>query len=257
MKPAFMALKKIHKMRKVYNCNIPWAILIDPTSACNLKCTGCWAAEYGQNLNLSFEEMDNIITQGKELGTHFYIFAGGEPLIRKDDIIKLCEKHHDCAFHAFTTGTLVDEKLCKDMQRVGNFSLAISLEGFEKSNDSRRGGGTFEKVMDAMNLLKEHGLLFGTSICYTSQNYKDVTSDEFYDMLIDKGVKFSWYFHYMPIGKDAWVELLPNAEQREYVYRRIKETRALEGKTNLFNGFQNDGRFTKGCIAGGRELSSY
>lgn len=246
-------LKKIHKMRKVHNCNIPWAILIDPTSACNLKCTGCWAAEYGQNLNLSFEEMDNIITQGKELGTHFYIFAGGEPLIRKDDIIKLCEKHHDCAFHAFTNGTLVDEKLCKDMQRVGNFSLAISLEGFEKSNDSRRGGGTFEKVMDAMNLLKEHGLLFGTSICYTSQNYKDVTSDEFYDMLIDKGVKFSWYFHYMPIGKDAWVELLPNAEQREYVYRRIKETRALEGGKPIFlMDFQNDGRFTKGCIAGGR-----
>ena len=34
------------KMKKKYNCNVPWAILIDPTSACNLKCTGCWAAEY-------------------------------------------------------------------------------------------------------------------------------------------------------------------------------------------------------------------
>ncbi len=28
-------------------CNVPWAILLDPTSACNLHCTGCWAAEYG------------------------------------------------------------------------------------------------------------------------------------------------------------------------------------------------------------------
>ena len=36
-----------------YNCNIPWAILLDPTSACNLHCTGCWAAEYGHTLNLS------------------------------------------------------------------------------------------------------------------------------------------------------------------------------------------------------------
>ena len=25
-------------------CNVPWAILLDPTSACNLHCTGCWAA---------------------------------------------------------------------------------------------------------------------------------------------------------------------------------------------------------------------
>lgn len=34
--------------QKKYNCNIPWAILMDPTSACNLHCTGCWAAEYGK-----------------------------------------------------------------------------------------------------------------------------------------------------------------------------------------------------------------
>lgn len=27
------------KMREKYRCNIPWAILLDPTSACNLHCT--------------------------------------------------------------------------------------------------------------------------------------------------------------------------------------------------------------------------
>lgn len=37
--------------RDKYECNIPWAILLDPTSACNLHCTGCWAAEYGNKLN--------------------------------------------------------------------------------------------------------------------------------------------------------------------------------------------------------------
>ena len=26
-----------------HHCNVPWAILMDPTSACNLHCTGCWA----------------------------------------------------------------------------------------------------------------------------------------------------------------------------------------------------------------------
>ncbi|MCI1723453.1 MAG: hypothetical protein LKM41_11815 [Lachnospiraceae bacterium] len=35
------------KNAEKYGCNIPWLILMDPTSACNLKCTGCWAAEYG------------------------------------------------------------------------------------------------------------------------------------------------------------------------------------------------------------------
>ena len=51
--------------RKKEGCNIPWAILLDPTSACNLRCTGCWAAEYGHDQSLSLETIDSIIRQGK------------------------------------------------------------------------------------------------------------------------------------------------------------------------------------------------
>ena len=52
---------KQQELKEKYNCNIPWTILLDPTSACNLHCTGCWAAEYGNKLNLSFDEIDDII----------------------------------------------------------------------------------------------------------------------------------------------------------------------------------------------------
>ncbi len=162
--------KVMHEAREKYQCNVPWLILMDPTSACNLKCTGCWAAEYGHLLNLSFEDMDRVITQGKELGIYLYMLTGGEPLVRKKDIIRLCEKHNDCEFHAFTNGTLVDEEFCNEMERVGNLTLSISLEGYEKVNDGRRGKGVYEKVMHAMDLLKAHGQIFGTSICYTRAN---------------------------------------------------------------------------------------
>ena len=136
---AFRGTKIIRKMRKVHDCNIPWLILMDPTSACNLHCTGCWAAEYGHKLNLTFEEMDSVVTQGKELGTYFYMLTGGEPLVRKADLIRLCRKHSDCAFHAFTNGTLIDDAFCLEMQEVGNLSLSLSLEGYEEVNDMRRG----------------------------------------------------------------------------------------------------------------------
>ena len=108
-------------------CNVPWAILLDPTSACNLHCTGCWAAEYGNRLNLSYDDLDSIVTQGKAMGTYMYIFTGGEPLVRKKDIIALCEKHSDCEFLSFTNGTLIDEAFCQEMLRVKNFVPAISL----------------------------------------------------------------------------------------------------------------------------------
>ncbi|NLX01837.1 MAG: 4Fe-4S cluster-binding domain-containing protein, partial [Syntrophomonadaceae bacterium] len=70
------------KMAAKYDCNIPWAILMDPTAACNLKCTGCWAAEYKKSDSMDIKTLDRIIREGKELGIYMYIYSGGEPLIR-------------------------------------------------------------------------------------------------------------------------------------------------------------------------------
>ena len=235
---------------KKYGCNIPWAILLDPTSACNLHCTGCWAAEYGNRLNLSMETIDSIIRQGKELGTYMYIYTGGEPLVRKKDLIKICEMHPDCEFLSFTNATLIDEEFCQEMLRVKNFVPAISLEGFEEANDSRRGQGIYQKVKQAMELLKAHSLPFGISTCYTSRNYADITSEEFFDYMIDSGALFVWFFHYMPVGNSAATELLPTPEQRETVYHRIREFR--NSKAIFSMDFQNDAEYVGGCIAGGR-----
>lgn len=241
---------KQEEMRKKYGCNIPWTILLDPTSACNLHCTGCWAAEYGNKLNLSFDEIDSIITQGKELGVYFYIYTGGEPLVRKNDLIRICEKHSDCVFLCFTNGTLIDEAFADEMLRVGNFVPAISLEGFETATDGRRGDGVYQKVIQAMELLRRKRLFYGISSCYTSANFESITSEEYFDSLIQLGAYFVWYFHYMPVGNDASPILLPTPEQRTETYRRIRKYRAE--KPLFAMDFQNDAEYVGGCIAGGR-----
>nr|WP_326126286.1 radical SAM protein [uncultured Oscillibacter sp.] len=240
---------KQEAMRKKYDCNIPWAILMDPTSACNLHCTGCWAAEYGNKLNLTFEELDGIISQGKELGVYMYIYTGGEPLVRRADLIRLCEKHDDCVFLCFTNATLINEAFADEMLRVGNFIPAISLEGDEAATDSRRGAGTYQKVMRAMRLLRERKLPYGISSCYTSRNWESITSEAYYDSLIEMGAYFIWYFHYMPVGSDAAPELLPTPEQRTAVYHRVRKLRAE--KPLFAMDFQNDAQYVGGCIAGG------
>lgn len=241
---------KQEQNRKKYNCNIPWAILLDPTSACNLHCTGCWAAEYGNRLNLTFDEIDSIVTQGKQLGVYMYIYTGGEPLVRKKDLIAICNKHSDCQFLSFTNGTLIDEEFADEMLRVKNFIPAISLEGFEAATDGRRGNGVFEKATHAMKLLQAKHLPFGISACYTSANIDSIASDAYIDYICGLGARFIWYFHYMPVGNDAAPQLLPNPEQREYMYHRIREIRAT--KPIFAMDFQNDGEYVGGCIAGGR-----
>ena len=249
----FRGFKTSEEMSEKYKCNIPWIVLMDPTSACNMHCTGCWAAEYGHKQNLSFEVMDKVLTEGKELGIHACLFTGGEPLVRKKDIIRLCEKHQDVAFHAFTNGTLIDDDFCKELLRVGNFFVSVSIEGFKEANDGRRGEGHFDAAIRAMELMKSYKIPFGVSICYTSKNYLDVTSDEFLDMLIDKGCYFAWYFHYMPVGMNASTDLLLSPEQRVYMKDRIRWIRDVkEGKELFAIDFQNDGEFCSGCIAGGK-----
>ena len=249
----YIGTSTLRENRDKLKCNIPWIILMDPTSACNLKCKGCWAAEYGHHSNLTLDEMRRIVTEAKALGTHFFMFTGGEPLVRKKDILTVTKENPDCIFLAFTNGTLVDDEFCEELKKSGNFALALSIEGTEETTDFRRGEGVYKKVVDAMALLKKHKCIFGTSICYTSKNYQAVTSDKFYDMEIEAGAKFALYFHYMPIGSDADTSLLLTPEQREHVYRTIrKKRRTRNGKPIFVMDFQNDGEFVGGCIAGGR-----
>ena len=242
--------KKEEELSKKYDCNIPWAILLDPTSACNLHCTGCWAAEYGNKLNLNFDEIDSIITQGKEMGVYFYIYTGGEPLVRKNDLIAICHKHNDCMFLTFTNGTLIDDDFTEAMLEMGNLLPALSVEGFESSTDARRGSGTYHKVVRAMNLLKEKRLPFGISCCYTAQNVDSISSEEYIAQMVEWGAKFVWYFHYMPVGNEAVPELMPSVEQRKYMYHRVREIRASQPIFAM--DFQNDGEYVGGCVAGGR-----
>lgn len=242
--------QKQDKLSEENDCNVPFAILMDPTTACNLKCVGCWSAEYADKLNMSYETLDNIIAQGKALGVHMYVFSGGEPLVRKKDILNLCEKHDDCVFMAFTNGILIDEEFAEGMLKVKNFIPAISIEGFEKETDARRGAGTYKAVINSMELLKRKKLLFGISCCYTGENTDVIGSEEFFDDMIARGAKFAWLFTYIPIGADAVPQLMVTAEQREFMYRRIREFRKT--KALLTMDFWNDGEYTQGCIAGGK-----
>ena len=228
----------------------PWAIVMDPTTACNMHCTGCWAAEYGKSVNLGYETMDKIVTESKAMGTYWYLFTGGEPLVKKDEVLKLCKKHNDCIFVAFTNSTLIDEEFAKAAKEVGNLAFSISVEGTEESTDGRRGKGAYKKVMAAMDLLKREKLLFGFSTCVTSMNAEFVLSEEYYDNMIAKGCKFGWFFNYMPVGTDADTKLLTTPEQRKMMYDRIPAYRRTKPLFTV--DFWNDGRFVDGCIAGGK-----
>jgi MoaA/NifB/PqqE/SkfB family radical SAM enzyme len=246
----FLGVPRQHKMAQELGYSIPWAILIDPTERCNLNCTGCWAGDYQRHEELDFDTLDRVMTEGEELGIYCTIMSGGEPTIRKKDIIKLAEKHSSQLILLFTNGTLVDDEFVAEMKRVGNITLAFSIEGFEESTDARRGKGVFNKVMAAMDRMRKAGLVFGVSVTYTKNNIEELASEEFVDMLVDKGAAYAWYFTYIPVGKDVDVDLMATPEQRAYMYEKVLEYRNT--KPIFIMDFWNDGEVSHGCIAGGK-----
>ena len=124
-----------------------------PPATCIARAAG--SPEYGNRLNLTYEEMDKLVTEGEELGIHWYMCTGGEPMCRKNDLLKLVAKHQSSVFHLFTNGTLIDDAFCEEVKKVGNMAFFLSVEGLDDATDSRRGEGVFQRVMNAMDIMKK------------------------------------------------------------------------------------------------------
>ncbi len=235
---------------KQHGFSPPFTLLISPTMQCNLKCSGCYAGRYEQAKGLPTELIDRILGEAREIGCLFIVFSGGEPLTRKDELLGLMEKYNDMYFMFYTNGTLITDSVADELYRLGNGGAIMSLEGFEKATDGRRGRGVYQRVMEAMDRLKSRGVPFGTSLTVTRRNVEELTSDAFFEHLYNKGVMVTWIFLFLPVGKDPDVSIMPTPEQREYLRQRDI---ALRAKYPIFIAdFWNDAPFVGGCIAGGR-----
>jgi MoaA/NifB/PqqE/SkfB family radical SAM enzyme len=227
----------------------PYLIVISPTMRCNLRCLGCYAGEYPREADpLSFEAIDRIVSEGKQMGVYLYTISGGEPFLRPD-LLDLYDKHQDCVFLIYTNGTCIDDRVVDRLQACGNAAPGISLEGWEAQTDFRRGKGVYRKVMDAMDALREAGVLFGFSATATRLNAQVYYDEAFYEHLIEKGCLFGWFFIFVPVGQDSSTDLMVTPTQRD----RLREAvyRMRQTKPIFVADFWNDGCLTGGCMSGG------
>ncbi len=228
----------------------PQTYLISPTMRCNLHCPGCYASGYSRKDDLEFEVIDRILAEGKDLGVFWVTILGGEPFVRQD-MWEIYKRHNDVFFQVYTNGTLIDKKAARKLAELGNVLVNFSLEGFEEETDARRGKGVFQKIMQGMDNLREVGAPFGFSSMVTRQNMETIISDEFNDMLIEKGCLIGWHFLYIPVGVHPDTSLMPTAEQRELMRQRGAQ-RIRNEKPIFVIDFWNDAPYVGGCIAGGR-----
>lgn len=242
-------IPKREQQGEKYDTKIPYTILISPSMRCNLRCTGCYAANYSKKDDIPFEEVDRLIKEARDLGIYYIVILGGEPFFN-EYMLDIYEKYNDVFFTPFTNGTLFNEELADRLAKLGNVMPMFSLEGFKEETEARRGEGVFDSVMKGMDLLREKGIPFGVSSATARNNVDVVTSDKYIDMLIEKGARMIWYFMFMPVGDEPVkdMDLMLTPEQRLKLGKRTREIRMTKKIFPI--DFFNDAPYVGGCIAG-------
>ncbi len=228
----------------------PLLMVISPTMRCNLNCYGCYAGRYSKKDDLGAGTLNRLLHEAEAMGIYFITISGGEPFILGEDLLNICRMHPSMLFQVYTNGTLIDREVARGLARVGNVYPCISVEGYEVETDARRGEGTYEKILRAMDFLRSEGVLFGFSATATRENNELIVSREFVDFYKERGCLVGWYFHYVPVGKAPGLELMPTPAQR--VYRREEMIKRRAERDILIADFWNDGPLVGGCLAGGR-----
>jgi hypothetical protein len=109
--------------------------------------------------------MDSIVTQGVALGCRGYVMTGGEPMVRKDDIMKSCqEAHQGLRLHDLhqrhAGGSEASATACGKLPE--HRALHEYRGTMRRRRTARRGKGTFQKIMKTMDLLRANKLALYT-----------------------------------------------------------------------------------------------
>lgn len=252
---ASRAASKKRKEAEENGEHIPPFLIASITSQCNLHCAGCYSRCNNATVDakpvaqLTSEEWLNIFSEADELGISFILLAGGEPMLRRD-IIEAAGKRQNILFPIFTNGTFIDKKYFELFDRCRNLIPIMSIEGEKEITDERRGKGVYDRLIRNMDEFHNRGLIFGASVTVTTQNIREVTSDDFLKKLSDRGCKAVIFVEFVPVTDESR-ELAPGDTEREYLRDEIARLRA-EHSEMVYISFPGDEKSSGGCVAAGR-----
>lgn len=243
--------------KRKYGSYPPLFVTLSPTQSCNLNCLGCYACSDEKSMSyLPYEMLERILNDLHDnMSNRFVTISGGEPFMYRDKgktIFDLFARFKDIFFLVYTNGTLLHKKNCEKLAAFGNVSPAISIEGWKKQTDERRGKGTHKKILENIQNLKDAGVPYGCSSTITTMNVEVFLNTSIYDYLFEElGATYLWMFHLMPVGraKDT-LPLLINSKQRIALFRLWEEL--LSDRKYCIADFWNSAAVVDGCIAYGR-----
>jgi molybdenum cofactor biosynthesis enzyme MoaA len=137
-------------------------------TVCNLRCTHCFISCSPENHNLWFLDLATVrahLGESQAWGVKDYYFTGGEPFMNKDLLPMLEETLAIGPASVLTNATLLSKRAVRRLAEIEagspySLEIRVSLDGpTPEVNDPIRGEGTFERTMEGVSRLVEHGFL--------------------------------------------------------------------------------------------------
>jgi len=256
---------------------IPRFINFGLTHRCNLRCNICETYENNPRVEdeLTLKQLKKTISEIGNWGHINISFAGGEPLIRKEELLE-CLRHakrNKLTTHVTTNGLLITKRTAKEIVDSGLDYLQISLDGSKKeTNDDIRDEGSFRGAIRAIDHILKAKSNNGSN---PKLSLTTVVTDKNFDELLDiyaivkeKGlheVAFNPYnidTSYMKKKdydeNEFWVQD-KNIEKLKKICEKLIELKKREGKIGttflslklMPEYFEKKERFNSGiCLAG-------
>ena len=146
------------------NCGRPLTSMrISITSRCNLNCIYCHHEGITRNTGIEMtpEEIEEIVRISTEFGVRKVKITGGEPLLRKD-IVSIVKKISDVSGVedvSLTTNAMFLEKLAKELKIAGLNRINISIDTLKSKVFSEiTQGGNLSTVQRGIEKAIEVGL---------------------------------------------------------------------------------------------------
>ncbi|MCE7869849.1 radical SAM protein [bacterium CPR1] len=214
---------------------MPEIICIEVTNRCNLDCVHCNKLVNQHPIrDIPVDLVDSILEQARPFSPRVVALTGGEPTTHKqfDELIATIARH-DIGYTLVTNGQNFRDSH-KVLLRHSNRLLGVtfSLEGAtSETNDSIRGPNTFNRVMDALELCRRHGLSFGLQTVLSTRNVGEM--DALVELAVEQGADQLNFILMRPAPRPIEDGLILDMEAAEAAEKKIAELRKKESRIKV------------------------
>lgn len=145
---------------KAINLGIPLGVHLDVTWRCNERCVHCYL-DHDDLGEMSYDEIEDLMTQMAAAGVFFLTISGGEPMLRSD-IFPILRRARELTFNVKlkTNAILIKEKEAALIRELGIETVQVSIYSHrpEVHDAITKVKGSLERSLAAIRFMVSRGL---------------------------------------------------------------------------------------------------